>query len=88
MSEQTTPLIKDTPEEIVKAIDEVPRLQIQWMIKRYGDRRATEARDEIMSNIGITIEKEIEDGFNRITKMIDELCEKTIDIMKARNLQE
>jgi len=72
-----------TPQDILQAIEQktITRPGIIKAIERYGDRRAMEARGEAVKQMGIPLKQEIEENLSRVTKMIDELFERTIFAM-------
>ena len=72
-----------TPQDILQAIEQktITRPGIIKAIERYGDRRAREAREEVVKQMGIPLKQEIEENLSRVTKMIDELFERTIFAM-------
>jgi len=74
------PIELRTPEEIVQGIEQkmLARAEIKMAIEHYGDRRAMEAREEIIKQMGIPLKEEIEESLSRVSKMIDELFERTI----------
>jgi len=69
-----------SPQEILQAIEQkiMTRPEIIKAIERYGDRRAMEAREEVAKQLGVPLKQEIDESLSRVTKMIDELFEKTI----------
>jgi len=69
-----------TPQEILQAIEQkiLSRPGIIKAIERYGDRRAMEAREEVIKQMGIPLKEEIDESLSRVSKMIDELFEKII----------
>jgi hypothetical protein len=74
------PYEKITPKDIVKAMEDenIQSNVIEYMIRQYGDRRAREALEEIRKGLGISLDEEIENTLNRLTRAIDTLYEITI----------
>jgi len=77
------PIELKTPEDIIRGIEQkiLTRQQIKMAIERYGNRKALEAREEVIKQMGVPLKKEIEESLSRVNDMIDELFEKTIFAM-------
>jgi hypothetical protein len=73
-----------TPEEIFRVIDNqsVSRIEGISLIERYGWQKAKEAVEEFRKGTGVDLGEEMEERIDRISDLINELYEKTVEALR------